>query len=161
MLSGLPRSWAGWLACGLLPALLAACTHGTGWHHGGGSSMSAAPGDYRAAAPGPSFGAGWGLDRLEALDVSAEQAEKIGAIRQQYARDQVQRYREWENARRQLAVELRRPDPDPDAVAAAYDAVAAFKRETLEARVRAYNQTRAVLNPAQRERLDAMRQAGW
>lgn len=117
--------------------------------------------EYRAAGPELSPGLGGALERFNELNLSAEQEERIAAIREQHARDQVQRYREWEQARRQLAVEVRRAEPDPDAVADAYEAAAGLERDTLEARVRAYNQMRAVLSAAQRERLDAMRQTGW
>lgn len=161
MLSRSPRRWAGRLAFGLVPLLLAACAYGPGWHHGWGGAMPNEAQEYRAAGPELSPGLGGALERFNELNLSAEQEERIAAIREQHARDQVQRYREWEQARRQLAVEVRRAEPDPDAVADAYEAAAGLERDTLEARVRAYNQMRAVLSAAQRERLDAMRQTGW
>lgn len=94
---------------------------------------------------------------LSALNLTEEQRQRIDQIQQQGRREHAQRMEAWYQARDALQAQMNAPSPDPDAVAQAYDRVAALEREQLRACVQAYNQIRSVLTEEQREQWrDAM-----
>jgi Spy/CpxP family protein refolding chaperone len=119
----------------------------------GGGMMDPGRGD------GPGFvGAGLGpLWRLELTDVQRKQLTRLS--------DTLRRAH-WAtmgrmlDARARLRDVVEQPQPDPRQVGAAFAEVSKLRQEMLEASVRARNEARALLTPAQREQLDRRRVRG-
>lgn len=119
--------------------------------HGG--MMGMGRGDARGA-----MGAGLGpIWRLELNDVQRTQLTRVSdALRRAH----------WATMGRMLDARARlrdveaQPQPDPKKVGAAFAEVSKLRQEMLEASVRARNDARALLTPAQREQLDRRRLGG-
>ena len=126
-----------------------------GW--GGGPGMMGGYG-------GPGMMGGYGGPRLGPalwqLDLTADQQQKIGAIREDTRR------RNWDtmgalHAERYRLASLYRADPsDPDAIAAELKKIDELRTTLVKARVEADNKIRALLTPEQREKLRTYT-SGW
>jgi len=90
------------------------------------------------------------------LNLSEEQYRQIAQIRQRLSLDFDRRRGDWLAARDALQAQLNAPDPDAEAVAAAYDRMAVLERELLQAQVQAHNRIRAVLTEEQRAQMPRM-----
>ncbi|HYD39282.1 MAG TPA: Spy/CpxP family protein refolding chaperone [Anaeromyxobacter sp.] len=119
----------------------------------GGGMMGMGGGD----SPG-AMGAGLGpIWRLELTDVQRKQLTRISdALRRAH----------WATMGKMIDARARlrdvgaQPQPDPRQVGAAFAEVSKLRQEMLEASVRARNEARGLLTPAQREQLDRRRFGG-
>ncbi len=119
----------------------------------GGGMMDPGRGD----GPGV-VGAGLGpLWRIELTDVQRKQLTRISdALRRAHWATMGRML----DARARLRDVMEQPQPDPRQVGAAFAEVSKLRQEMLEASVRARNEARALLTPAQREQLDRRRVRG-
>jgi Spy/CpxP family protein refolding chaperone len=104
------------------------------------------------------MGPGYGLPVSNLTDA---QREKIARLQRDMRQDQYQRMGDMMEAMEAMHAEMRKAEPDPEAVAKAYDKVSAVRREMLKARVRAHNELRGVLTDEQREQLRGMGGMMW
>ncbi|HEX8739271.1 MAG TPA: Spy/CpxP family protein refolding chaperone [Casimicrobiaceae bacterium] len=126
-----------------------------GW--GGGPGMMGGYGGFgmMGGYGGPRLG-----PALWQLDLTADQQQKIGAIREDTRR------RNWDtmgalHAERYRLASLYRADPsDPDAIAAELKKIDELRTTLVKARVEADNKIRALLTPEQREKLRTYT-SGW
>ncbi len=119
--------------------------HGYGMGHGMGYGMG---------MMGPGYG-------LPVSNLTDAQREKIAGLQRDMRKDQYERMGDMMEAMEAMHTEMRKAQPDPEAVAKAYDKVSAVRREMLKARVRAHNELRGVLTDEQREQLRGMGGMMW
>ena len=119
--------------------------HGYGMGHGMGYGMG---------MMGPGYG-------LPVSDLTEAQQEKIAGLQRGMRKDQYERMGDMMDAMEAMHAEMLKAQPDPEAVAKAYDKVSAVRREMLKARVRAHNELRGVLTDEQREQLRGMGGMMW
>ena len=105
--------------------------------------------------PGMMWGYGAGPGGY-GLNLTPEQQEKIGAIQARARTDQYKRMGTMMEAMEGMRAEMLKEEPNPDAVAKAFDKVSAQRREMLKARIQTQNEIRGVLTKEQREQLRGM-----
>ena len=138
--------------------------YGRGYGSGCGMGMMGGMG-YGMMGPGmgmmgPGMGYGMGFGG-PLLDLSEAQREKMVGIQRGLRQEQYERMGDMLKAREAMQAELLKQQPDPEAVAEAFDKVSAVRREMLKARIRAQNEMRAVLTDEQREKLRGMGGYPW
>ena len=106
-------------------------------------------------SPGMMWGYGAGPGGY-GLNLTPEQQEKIGAIQARARTDQYKRMGTMMESMEGMRAEMLKEEPNPDAVAKAFDKVSAQRREMLKARIQTQNEIRGVLTKEQREQLRGM-----
>lgn len=135
--------------------------YGAGMMRGDGAGPGwGGPGMMRGHGAGPGWGRGsWGA--LGELGLSADQEQKIAAVREDMRRKTWETMGELRGEQFKLHSLFRADKPDPDAIAAQQKRVDDLRLTMVKAHVEAGNQMRAVLTTEQRERLREYRSRWW
>jgi Spy/CpxP family protein refolding chaperone len=104
-------------------------------------------------------GMGHGM-QLEALDLTADQKQKIEAVHERATRAGIQARADLEVAQLDLAKLMRADSPDRRAVEAQIDKIGAMRARMQKARVGVMFDTRALLTDAQKKKLHELQQDG-
>ncbi|HVO20648.1 MAG TPA: Spy/CpxP family protein refolding chaperone [Anaeromyxobacter sp.] len=135
-------------------------------------------GGYESGMMGPSYRAGmwgmaerggafgrmgrsYGLGPLWKLDLSDAQRVQVKKIADDLRRSHRETRGKLRDAREELRGAEVVAEPEPTKVGAAFAEVSRLRQNMLEATVRARNQVRSILTPAQRHQFDDWRELGW
>jgi Spy/CpxP family protein refolding chaperone len=94
---------------------------------------------------------------FKALDLSADQRAKVKAIRQRHREAVKADWQALKTRQQELATLLRSPGATADQAVAKQREIDAIRARLAESRVRAWFETRAVLTPAQLQKLPALK----